>query len=180
MRCDSRLASFESDCSVRSCSFSFVPCCPSPKQSKRLEQQTNTTLGGFCQAASGRSSIYQCCLLNRRLSEQHDLQRGALPLPADQLTSDRRRINSVQRIYFVLRARIDELEDASLNAWILGIDQIDHFESSYGVSGLIVTHGNQPIRIISAKYDTSILYKAAPVALPIEPKTVQQKSEEVT
>jgi hypothetical protein len=65
-----------------------------------------------------------------------------VPLSADQLASDRRRVDSVQGDYFVLRARIDELEDASLDAWILGIDQIDHFESSYGVSGLIVTHGN--------------------------------------
>ena len=53
-------------------------------------------------------------------------QRGDVPLSADQLASDRRRINSVQRIYHILRARIDELEGASFNAWILRIDQIDH------------------------------------------------------
>jgi hypothetical protein len=62
----------------------------------------------------------------KKYSAQDDLQRGGEPLSADQLASDRRRINSVQRIYFVLRARIDELEGAVLNAWILGIDQIDH------------------------------------------------------
>ena len=78
----------------------------------------------------------------RKHLTQNDLQRGGEPLSADQLTSDRRRINSVQRIYHVLRARIDDSQGAFLDAWILGIDQIDHFESSYGVSGLIVTHGN--------------------------------------
>jgi hypothetical protein len=139
-----------------------------------------TTPRFFNSPKNRRTAINVAVLVCPGRSIQRDMvcREGANPLSADQLASDLRRINSVQRNYKILRARIDELEGASRNAWILRIDQIDHYESS--CSGLMVTYGHEPIRIISALFDTSLLNKAAPEALPIESNTLRQNSEEVT
>ena len=96
----------------------------------------------FNSPKNGGTAINEAVLIcrERNIQRKTVCREGPSPSSADQLASDGRRINSVQRDYFVLRARIDELEDASLNTWIPRIDQIDHYESCCG--GLMVTYGN--------------------------------------